>query len=189
MLLEDSFNMSALLVAMGLFLVVLGIFIVEHMTSASKNPRKRGIAKKLLAFVVLANLYVFIEQIVETQISLVLSLVHVLNEAFGILLLALFGVFMYRNLTVHRDVVRFNTMLVWLTAIFAATALGMGFTNVVMNDELMLNNVFCITHCFAILLFSIFGNLMVLDFIRNNREPIRTIDAPRGNRLTAIWGK
>jgi hypothetical protein len=181
--------MSVIFVAMGLFLVVFGIFIVECMTSACKNPHKKGIAKKLLAFVVLANLYVFIELIAGVQVSPILSLVHVLNVTLGIILLTLFCVFMYRNFTVHRDVIKFNTLLVWLTIIFATAALGVRFIEVMVGGEVMLNDVFCVTHCFAILLFSIFGNLMILDFIMNNREPVCAIDMPRGARLTAIGGK
>jgi hypothetical protein len=96
---------------------------------------------------------------------------------------------MYRNFMVHRDVVKFNTLLVWLTIIFATVALGVRFIGVMVGDEVMLNDVFCVTHCFTILLFSIFGNLMILDFIMNNREPVCAIDMPRGARLTAIGGK
>jgi len=190
MLWEDSFSLSTTFVAMGLFLVVVGIFIVECMTGAYKNPRKKGIAKKLLAFVVLANLYVFIEQIVAVQVSSILSLVHVLNTVFGILLLALFCMFMYRNFTVHRDIVKFNTLLAWLTVILAAAALGMGFTQVVISGELMLNGeAFNVIHSLTIVFFSFFGNLMILDFIMNNREPICAISVPKGTRLTAIGGK
>ena len=188
-MLLDSFNMVVLLVAMGLFLVVFGTFLVGYMTNFYKNPYKRGIAKKLMVFVVLANLYILIEQIVAVQVSPILSLVNMLNQTFGIILLALFCVFMHRNFTAHEDVVKFNTLLVWLTLIFATTALGMGFIDVMMGNTFMQDAVFCVTHCLAILLFSIIGNLMVLDFIINNREPICTIDMPRGTRLTAIGGK
>ena len=190
MLLEDSFSMSVLLVAMGLFLVVLGIFIAECMTTGCKSPRKKSIAKKLLVFLVLANLYVFIEQIAAIQVSSILSLAHVLNVGFGIILLALFCVFMYRNFTVHRDVIKFNALLVWLTIIFPPVALGIGFTEAIIIDAFMsINEVVCVTHSLAILLFAIFGNLMILDFIMNNREPVCVIDMPRGARLTAIGDK
>ena len=189
MLLEDSFSMSVMFVAMGLFLVVFGMLLVEYMTNVYRNAYKRGAEKKILIFVVLANLYVFTHQIVEVQVSPILLLVHMLNVVFGILLLALFCVFMYRNFTVHRDVIKFNTLLVWLTLIFATVALGMGFIGVIVGDKVMPGDVFSVTHCLAILLFSIFGNLMILDFIMNNREPICTIDMPRGTRLTAIGGK
>ena len=189
MLLEDSFSMSAMFVAMGLFLVVFGMLLVEYMTNVYRNAYKRGTLKKFLIFVVLANLYVFIAQIIETQVSSILSLVHMLNVTMGIILLALFCVFMHRNFTVHRDIVRFNALLVWLTIIFAAAALGMGFIEVVVGDGVMPGDVFRVTHCLTILLFSVFGNLVVLDFIMNNREPICTIDMPRGTRLTAIGGK
>jgi len=189
MLLEDSFSMSVMFVAMGLFLVVFGMLLVEYMTNVYRNAYKRGAEKKILIFVVLANLYVFIEQIVEVQVSSILSLVHMLNVVFGILLLALFCVFMHRNFTVHRDIVRFNAPLVWLTIIFATVALGMAFIEVMVGGGVMSGGVFRVTHCLTILLFSVFGNLMVLDFIMNNREPICTIDMPRGTRLTAIGGK
>ena len=189
MLWEDSFSLSTTFVAMGLFLVVVGIFIVECMTGAYKNPRKKGIAKKLLAFVVLANLYVFIELIAGVQVSPILSLVHALNVVFGIILLVLFCVFMYRNFTVHRDLVRFNALLVWLTIIFAAAALGMGFIEVVVGDEVMPGDVFRVTHCLALLLFSVFGNLMVLDFIMNNREPLYGPGANKTTRLIVSGGK
>jgi len=189
MLLEDSFSMSVTFVAMGLFLVVFGMLLVEYMTNVYRNAYKRGAVKKFLIFAVLANLYVFIHQIVEVQVSSILLLVHMLNVVLGILLLALFCVFMYRNFTVHRDIVKFNTLLIWLTLIFATVALGMGFIEVAVGDKVMPGDVFRVTHCLAILLFSIFGNLMILDFIMNNREPICTIDMPRGTRLTAIGGK
>ena len=173
MLLEDSFNMSIMFVAIGMFLVVFGGLLVEYMTNVYRNAYKRGVVKKFLIFVILANLYVFIEQIVEIQLSPILLLVHALNVVFGIALLVVFCIFIYRNFTVHRDIARFNTLLVWLTLIFAAVALGMGFIEVVMGEDVMPGGIFRVTHCFAILLFSVFGNLMILDFIRTNREPVR----------------
>jgi len=189
MLLGDSFSMSVTFVAMGLFLVVFGMLLVEYMTNVYRNAYKRGAVKKFLIFVVLANLYVFIHQIVEVQVSSILSLVHMLNVVLGILLLALFCVFMYRNFTVHRDLVRFNALLVWLTIIFAAAALGMGFIEVVVGDEVMPGDVFRVTHCLALLLFSVFGNLMVLDFIMNNREPLYGPGANKTTRLIVSGGK
>ena len=189
MLLEDSFSMSAMFVAMGLFLVVFGMLLVEYMTNVYRNAYKRGAVKKFLVFVVLANLYVFTHQIVEVQVSPILLLVHMLNVVFGILLLALFCVFMYRNFTVHRDIVRFNILLVWLTLIFATVALGMGFIEVVMGEDVVSGDVFCITHCLAILLFSVFGNLMVLDFIMNNRESLYGLDVNKITRLIVSGGK
>jgi len=188
-MLLDSFNMVVLLVAMGLFLVVFGTFLVGYMTNFYKNPYKRGIAKKLMVFVVLANLYILIEQIVAVQVSPILSLVNMLNQTFGIILLALFCVFMHRNFTVHRDVIKFNTLLVWLTLIFATVALGMGFIEVVVGGEVMPGGVFCVTHHLAILLFSIIGNLMVLDFIINNREPLYGPGANKITRLIVSGGK
>jgi len=189
MLLEDSFSMSVMFVAMGLFLVVFGTFLVECKTTARRDPHKKGIAKKLLVFLVLANIYVFTEQIVEIQVSPILLLVHLLNVVLGIILLALFCVFIYRNLTVHRDIVKFNTLLVWLTIIFAATALGMRLIQVIMSGEFMPGDVYCVTHSLAILLFSIFGNLMILDFIMNNREPLYRPGPNKITRLIVSGGK
>ena len=189
MLLEDSFSMSVTFVAMGLFLVVFGMLLVEYMTNVYRNAYKRGAVKKFLIFAVLANLYVFIHQIVEVQVSSILLLVHMLNVVLGILLLALFCVFMYRNFTVHRDIVKFNTLLIWLTLIFATVALGMGFIEVAVGDKVMPGDVFRVTHCLAILLFSIFGNLMILDFIMNNREPLYGPGANKTTRLIVSGGK
>ena len=189
MLLEDSFSMSVLLAAMGLFLVVFGTLLVGYMTNFYRNPYKRGVVKKMVVFMVLSNLYILIEQIVGIQVSPTLSLVHALNVTVGIILLVLFCVFMYRNFTVHRDVVKFNTLLVWLTIIFATVALGVRFIGVMVGDEIMSNDVFCVTHCLTILLFSIFGNLMILDFIMNNRESLYGLDVNKITRLIVSGGK